>query len=164
MSVSQVMEAHFGSHLLETSNFRDGLTCVVAPEDWHEVLEFYKDAPELAFDMLDALLGDHLLERVETPPQVAVHLVSHTHGHWLRSKTAPPKGRTLPSVTDLWPSAKFDEREAWEMYGIYFTKHPGLRRLLTPEDFQGHPMRKNFPLEGNSGRPNPHEPQGQDLT
>ena len=82
---------------------------------------------------------------------MVAHLVSHTHGHRLRVKTALAEGQALPSVTGLWPSADFDEREAWEMYGIVFTGHPNLIRLLTTEDFEGFPMRKDFPLQGTVG-------------
>ena len=107
--------------------------------------------PELAFDQLDCLLGDHLPERSAAPFEVVAHLISHTHGHRLRVKTALAEGQTLATVTGLWPSAGFDEREAWEMFGIVFEGHPDLRRLLTTDDFEGFPLRKDFPLQGTVG-------------
>ena len=61
------------------------------------------------------------------------------------------EGETLPTVTGVWPSAGFDERETWEMFGIVFEGHPNLTRLLTIPDFQGHPLRKDFPLQGRIG-------------
>jgi NADH-quinone oxidoreductase subunit C len=145
------LEAQFGGKLLERSDFRGDLTYSVDPEDWLEVLLFCKEAPALDFDQLDSLLGDHLPERSQIPLQVVAHLLSHSHGHRLRVKTALAEGQELPSVTGLWPSAGFDEREAWEMYGIVFKGHPNLERLLTTEDFEGHPMRKDFPLQGTVG-------------
>jgi NADH-quinone oxidoreductase subunit C len=145
------LEAQFGDRLLERGDFRSELTYSVGPEDWLEVLRFCKEAPALDFDQLDSLLGDHLPERSLAPLQVVAHLLSHTHGHRLRVKTALAEGQELPSVTGLWPSAGFDEREAWEMYGIVFAGHPNLERLLTTEDFEGHPMRKDFPLQGTVG-------------
>jgi NADH-quinone oxidoreductase subunit C len=151
MTVARRLEDRFGSRLLETTSFRDDLTYVVAPRDWLEILTFCKEDPNLAFDQLDCLLGDHLPERLEAPLQVVAHLVSHTHGHRLRVRTALPEGEKLPTVTGLWPSAGFDEREAWEMYGIVFEGHPDLRRLLTTEDFEGHPLRKDFPVRGTIG-------------
>ncbi len=90
-------------------------------------------------------------ERTEAPFEVIVHLTSHTHGHRLRVKTALAEGQGLPTITGLWPSAGFDEREAWEMFGIVFHDHPDLRRLLTTEDFVGFPLRKDFPLQGTIG-------------
>jgi NADH-quinone oxidoreductase subunit C len=82
---------------------------------------------------------------------VVAHLLSHAHGHRLRIKTALAEGEGLPTVTGLWPSAGFDEREAWEMFGIVFEGHPNLQRLLTTDDFEGYPLRKDFPLRGTVG-------------
>jgi NADH-quinone oxidoreductase subunit C len=145
------LEERFGTRLLARAEFRGEVTYVVAPNDWVEVLRFCKEEPALAFDQLDCLLGDHLPERAAVPLEVVVHLASHTHGHRLRVKTALAEGQGLPTVTGLWPSAGFDEREAWEMFGIVFEGHPDLRRLLTIEDFEGHPLRKDFPLQGTVG-------------
>jgi NADH-quinone oxidoreductase subunit C len=151
MKAAAVIEARFGGRLLEKVVFRDEVTYSVAPRDWIEVLSFCKEEPALAFDQLDCLLGDHLPERIEKPLQVVVHLVSHAHGHRLRIKTALAEGENLSTVTHLWPSAGFDEREAWEMFGVVFDGHPDLRRLLTTDDFEGHPLRKDFPLRGTIG-------------
>jgi NADH-quinone oxidoreductase subunit C len=145
------LEKRFASRLLERIEFRGELTYVVAPDDWFRVLSFCRSAPALAFDQLDCLLGDHLPERSAAPFAVVAHLLSHTHGHRLRVKTALAEGQELPTVTGLWPSAGFDEREAWEMYGIPFAGHPDLRRLLTTDDFEGFPLRKDFPLQGTFG-------------
>lgn len=151
MNTATELEKRFGARLLESVEFRGELTYMVAPSDWVEVLRFCKEAPELAFDQLDCLLGDHLPERTAAPFEVVTHLVSHTHGHRLRVKTSLAEGQSLPTVTGLWPSAGFDEREAWEMLGIVFEGHPDLRRLLTTEDFEGYPLRKDFPLQGIVG-------------
>ena len=151
MTVAQRLAQRFVSRLVETPSLRDELTYMVAPGDWLEVLTFCKQDPGLAFDQLDCLLGDHVPGRIETPLQVVAHLLSHTHGHRLRLKTALAEGEKLASVTGLWPSAGFDEREAWEMYGVVFEGHPDLRRLLTTEDFEGHPLRKDFPMRGTIG-------------
>lgn len=145
------LHKRFGARLREEAVFRGELAYIVEPEDWQRVLSFCKSAPQLAFDQLDCLFGDHRPQRAETPFEVVVHLTSHTHGHRLRVKTSLAEGRSLPTVTGLWPSAGFDERETWEMYGIVFDGHPDLRRLLTTEDFDGFPMRKDFPLQGTVG-------------
>jgi NADH-quinone oxidoreductase subunit C len=151
LAAADTIAAAFGGKVLERSEFRDELTLSVAPEAWLDVLTFCRDNEATAFDQLDCLLGDHLPERAEAPFAVVAHLVSHMHGHRLRVKTALKEGQELPTVTGLWPSADFDEREAWEMYGIVFTGHPNLIRLLTIEDFDGFPMRKDFPLQGIVG-------------
>ncbi len=79
------------------------------------------------------------------------HLLSLTHNHRLRVRCFAPDDEMpmLPSLTDLWPSANWPEREAFDLYGIVFEGHPDLRRILTDYGFVGHPFRKDFPLIGN---------------
>jgi NADH-quinone oxidoreductase subunit C len=150
-TVADRLQERFGEQIVERTEFRGDLTLSVAPEAWLDVMTWCRDDPSAAFDQLDCLMGDHLPERTTAPLAVVAHLVSHTYGHRLRVKTALVEGRPLPSVTGLWPSAGFDEREAWEMFGIVFEGHPDLRRLLTTEDFEGFPMRKDFPIQGTVG-------------
>jgi NADH-quinone oxidoreductase subunit C len=151
VKAAAALEKRFRGRLIERVEWRGELTYAVAPGDWVEVLGECKNKPESAFDQLDCLLGDHLPERVEAPFEVIAHLLSHTHGHRLRVKTALAEGQSLGTVTALWPSAGFDEREAWEMFGIEFEGHPYLCRLLTVDDFEGFPLRKDFPLSGTVG-------------
>ena len=151
VAAADEVAARFGGQILERTEFRGELTLTVASEAWADILGFCRDAPAAAFDQLDCLLGDHIPERTDEPFAVVAHLLSHTHGHRLRVKTALAEGRSLPTVTGLWPSAGFDEREAWEMFGIVFAGHPDLRRLLTVPDFEGFPLRKDFPLRGTVG-------------
>jgi NADH-quinone oxidoreductase subunit C len=151
LGLSAELSARLGGKLVEESRFRGELTYRVAAEDWVGVLDACKNTPELAFDQLDSLVGDNLPERAAAPFEVIAHLVSHTHGWRLRVKTSLAEGQALATVTHLWPSASFDERETWEMYGIVFAGHPDLRRLLTVPDFEGFPQRKDFPLRGTVG-------------
>jgi NADH-quinone oxidoreductase subunit C len=151
VAAADAIVAAFGERIVERIEFRGELTLSVAPDAWFEVLTFCRDDEAAAFDQLDSLLGDHLPERTAAPFAVIAHLVSHKHGHRLRIKAALAEGQAVDSVTCLWPSANFDEREAWEMYGIGFTGHPNLIRLLTTEDFEGFPLRKDFPLQGTVG-------------
>jgi NADH-quinone oxidoreductase subunit C len=145
------LAARFGGEIVDRCEFRGELTLSVTPEAWLDVLTFCRDDPASAFDQLDCLLGDHVPERTAAPLAVVAHLLSHTYGHRLRVKTALAEGREVPTVTGLWPSAGFDEREAWEMFGIVFTGHPDLRRLLLTDDFEGFPLRKDFPIQGTIG-------------
>lgn len=151
VTAADALAEAFAAAILDRTEFRGELTFSVAPEAWLDVLTFCRDDEAAAFDQLDCLIGDHLPERAAAPFAVVAHLVSHTHGHRLRVKTSLAEGQALPTVTGLWPSAGFDEREAWEMYGVGFTGHPNLIRLLTTEDFDGFPMRKDFPLQGTVG-------------
>jgi NADH-quinone oxidoreductase subunit C len=151
VAAADALAAAFGDRIVERTESRGELTLSVAPGAWLEVLTFCRDDAAAAFDQLDCLLGDHLPERASAPFAVVAHLLSHTHGHRLRVKTALAEGQAVPTVTGLWPSADFDERETWEMYGIVFAGHPNLIRLLTTEDFDGFPLRKDFPIEGTVG-------------
>ena len=151
MTAVEALGSTFGERLVERTEFRGELTLSVDPAAWLDILTFCRDDGSTAFDQLDSLLGDHLPERAEAPFAVVAHLLSHTYGHRLRVKTALAEGQALPSVTGLWPSAGFDEREAWEMFGVVFAGHPDLRRLLTTDDFEGFPLRKDFPLKGTVG-------------
>jgi NADH-quinone oxidoreductase subunit C len=151
VAAADAMAAALGGRILERTEFRGELTFTVAPEAWLEVLTFCRDDQAAAFDQLDSLLGDHLPQLQGAPFAVVAHLLSHRYGHRLRVKTFVAEGQELSTVTGLWPSAGFDEREAWEMYGIVFAGHPNLIRLLTTEDFEGFPLRKDFPLEGTVG-------------
>ena len=145
------LTAAFGDRIVERTEFRGEITLSVVSEAWLDILTFCRDDAVTAFDQLDSLVGDHLPQRASAPFAVLAHLLSHTYGHRLRVKAALTEGQPVHTVTGLWPSASFDEREAWEMYGIGFTGHPNLIRLLTTEDFEGFPMRKDFPLEGTFG-------------
>ena len=151
VAAADALASTFGGRIRERIEFRGELTLSVDPAAWLDILAFCRDDASTAFDQLDSLLGDHLPERAGTPFAVVAHLLSHTYGHRLRVKTALAEGQALPSVTGLWPSAGFDEREAWEMFGVVFSGHPDLRRLLTTDDFEGFPLRKDFPLKGTVG-------------
>lgn len=117
----------------------------VDPERLHEVVAHLKeglgDGP--AFDSLHCLGGDHLPERGELV--VVYHLYSLDDDRWIVLKVfLPEEEPVVPSITDLYRAADWHEREAFDLLGIRFTDHPDLRRLLLPEDWEGHPLRKDY--------------------
>jgi len=115
-----------------------------------ELLRFLRDDAELAFDFLMDLFGVDYLE-MEAAERFAVvyHLYSMKHGHRLRVKAfIPETSAAIDSVAGIYPAADWAERETYDQYGIRFTGHPDLRRILNPDDFTGHPLRKDFPVEG----------------
>ena len=83
--------------------------------------------------------------------EVVYHLLSVPNRQRLRLKVRVPDGGTLPTVQSVWPGAGWPEREVWDMFGIVFDGHPDLRRLLMPEDWEGHPMRKDYPVQIRKG-------------
>ncbi|MFO0677718.1 MAG: NADH-quinone oxidoreductase subunit C [Polyangiaceae bacterium] len=142
------LKAKFGKAILEThAQFGDD-TAVVEPSRWREVCEFLKSDPALDFDMLIDLCGvdyPNRLPRLE----VVLHLYSMTKGHRVRLKTRVGdedcEGAEVDSLVPVWPGANWFERETFDMFGIVFKGHPDLRRLLMYPEFEGHPLRKDYP-------------------
>ena len=121
---------------------------LVKPESIVEVCRFLRDDEELAFNLLSDLTAVDVFES-EPRFQVVYHLTSLKTHDRLRLKVPVYAGEpALPSVTDVWPGANWFEREVYDMFGITFTGHPDLTRILMPDDEQGHPLRKDFPLLG----------------
>jgi NADH-quinone oxidoreductase subunit C len=114
-----------------------------------EVLTHLRDAPDAAFDYLSDLTAtDWPPRKAEGRFDVIYILYSTRHRHRLRVKTKVAEGQPLPSATGVWPAANWFEREVFDMFGVNFTGHPDRRRILMPEDWQGYPQRKDYPLEG----------------
>jgi NADH-quinone oxidoreductase subunit C len=112
------------------------------------VMMVLRDDPRLAFEQLMDLCGLDFPERPERF-EVAYNLLSLTHNRRIRVLVSTDEATPVPSVCGIWPSATWFEREAWDMCGIVFDGQPDLRRLLTDYGFEGHPLRKDFPLTGH---------------
>lgn len=112
-----------------------------------EVLTFLRDDANCHFKCLVDLCGVDYPERSERF-EVVYNLLSHRHNLRVRVKASTDEDTPVPSVSGLFSSASWFEREAWDLYGIFFAAHPDLRRLLTDYGFEGYPMRKDFPLTG----------------
>lgn len=120
---------------------------VVGAADIARVLEHLRDAPDLRFSqLLDVCAVDY----PERPSRfdVVYHLLSIVHNQRIRVKVAVPEDCPVPSAVAVFPSAEWYEREVWDLFGIAFDGHPDLRRILTDYGFQGHPLRRDFPLSG----------------
>ena len=118
---------------------------VVAADAIVEAARFCKDDPDLGFDNLMCLSGVDYPK--ETPPRMEVvyHLLSYRHGHTFALKVhVSREAPSVPSVEGVWGVANWHEREAWDMLGIAFTGHSDLRRILLPDDWIGHPLRKDW--------------------
>jgi len=119
---------------------------IIAREGVLEALRALRDDPALAFDVLADLTAVDYLGR--TPRfEVVYQLNSLTHHHRLRVKAGVPgDDPQIASATPLWNSALWAEREVWDLFGIHFVGHPDLRRILMYPEFEGHPLRKDYPL------------------
>jgi NADH-quinone oxidoreductase subunit C len=110
-------------------------------------LRALRDDPALRLDVLVDITAVDYLGR-EPRFEVVYQLRSHVHGHRLRVKAGlPAADPTIDSAVGLWPAANWAEREVFDLFGIRFTGHPDLRRILMYESFEGHPLRKDYPLE-----------------
>ena len=122
-------------------------TAVIDPAKVTEVLRFLRDDADCDFEMLtDVCAVDYL---GETPRfEVVYHLYSVTKNHRVRVKArVSEEACEIDTACDVWPSANWMEREVWDLYGIRFTGHPNPKRLLLYEEFEGHPLRKDYPKE-----------------
>lgn len=122
-------------------------TVLTTAERLLEVCRHLRDAPGAEFDFCSDVTA------VDWPPRskrfdVVYCLYSTTRRHRVRVKVQAGEGEAVPSVTGVWPAANWLEREVYDMFGVRFTGHPDLRRILMPEEWQGHPERKDYPLEG----------------
>ncbi len=111
------------------------------------VMTFLRDDPICDFAQLMDLCGVDYPDRVERFA-VVYNLLSLKHNHRVRIKVSTDEDTPVPSIASVYRTANWYEREAWDLYGIFFSDHPDLRRLLTDYGFEGHPMRKDFPLTG----------------
>jgi len=123
------------------------LTLTVARDDILEVIQFLRDDSRCRFGCLIDICGVDYPEREERF-EVVYHFLSPWLNHRVRVRTKTDAGSPVPSIVGLFPGADWFEREAYDLYGILFAGHPDLRRLLTDYGFQGHPLRKDFPLTG----------------
>jgi NADH-quinone oxidoreductase subunit C len=127
---------------------------------YQEVARFLRDEPDLDFDFFD------FLSAVDYRPkgrgfEVVTHLYSTRHNHHARLKVpCDAESPRCPTLHAVWPGANWSEREAWELFGIVFDDHPHLVKLVLPEQFEGHPLRKDFPLMTREAKPWPGEAEG----
>ncbi|MBI4182643.1 MAG: NADH-quinone oxidoreductase subunit C [Proteobacteria bacterium] len=123
------------------------LSLQVSREGLVRLMTFLRDDPACQFRELMDLCGVDYPEREERF-EVVYNLLSLKHNHRIRVRTTTDEGNPVPSLVGLFSTANWFEREAWDMYGIFFSGHPDLRRILSDYGFEGHPLRKDFPLTG----------------
>jgi NADH-quinone oxidoreductase subunit C len=146
--IIEKLRQHLPASILATEEFRGDLTVVVRRDDIVRVAEFIKTDPALAFDLIIDVLGVDMY-RPEERFEVVYNAYSLANKRFLRLKVRVPEDAPeVPTVTGVWPGANWHERETWDMFGIRFAGHPDLRRLYMPEEFEYHPLRKDFPLMG----------------
>ena len=144
-----------GENVVESAIRFEEISIALKADSWLSTAKVLRDHPEFKFDQLIDLCGLDYSEYnggvSGTRYAVVYHLLSLDHNKRVRVKVfaADDDLPMLPSVIDIWPAANWFEREAFDLFGIIFTGHPDLRRILTDYGFIGHPFRKDFPISGH---------------
>ncbi|HEY5649053.1 MAG TPA: NADH-quinone oxidoreductase subunit C [Nitrospiria bacterium] len=142
----------FPEEVLGTGNFRGETTLIIRPDALVRICRALHDDPEMRFEFLSDIYSVDYPDR-EKRFSVVYLLKSITHHHRLRLRAdIPEKPGEIESVYPVWRAAGFLEREVYDLMGIRFLNHPDLRRIFMPEDFDGHPLRKEYPVEGKGWR------------
>lgn len=138
------LKEKFGAAVIESGLDKGDALAIIEPEAIHDVILYLRD--QLGFDMLVDLFGvDYQPRRPRF--EVVYHLHSLARNDRLRLRVQiEEKKCELATITDLYPIANWLEREAWDMFGVVFRDHPNLKRLLMYEPFEGHPLRRDYPI------------------
>jgi NADH-quinone oxidoreductase subunit C len=137
----------FGNAIGEAVEFIGQLSVRVERASIVAVCDFLKRDEKIPFDYLSDLTCVHFPDRKDAPFEVVYNLYSIPGNERLRLKVATTAEEPVERVTSVWPAANWMEREVFDLFGIRFSNHPDLRRILLPPDWEGHPLRKDFPLE-----------------
>jgi NADH-quinone oxidoreductase subunit C len=149
--VLEKLKSRFADAILETYEFRDELTVVVPKERIVDICKFLKEDPQLQFDFLADVCGIDMY----TPAKrfgVIYNLYSLKNRNRVRLKVfTEEEDPKVPTMTGVYGTANWHERETFDMFGIIFEGHPDLRRIYMPDEFEHYPLRKDFPLMGIPG-------------
>ncbi|MBK7775664.1 MAG: NADH-quinone oxidoreductase subunit C [Sandaracinaceae bacterium] len=143
------LKAQFGDKILSTSDFRGDDSCYVAPSDWAAVATFLRDDDQLKMNMFTDLTAVDYPEREPDEPRFELVLMvrSLEKNHRVMVKTKVADGATPATLVGVWAGANWAEREVFDMFGIRFKDHPDLRRILMYDEFEGYPLRKDYPID-----------------
>lgn len=150
--IAELIKERYPAELKEIKEFRGQVSLVVGKGRIKEIMRYLHDTPELYFNFLEDLCGVDYMGKKEPRFEVVYHLFSLRHRHMIRLKAEVPEDdASIESVVDIWAGADWHERECFDLFGVNFTGHPDLRRILLPEDWEGHPLRKDYPLQSEQG-------------
>ncbi len=140
------LRAAFPAAILASSESHGDISLSIDRARLLDIAQFLRDDPQLNYQLLENLCGVDYLGR-QPRFEVVYHFFSFYHYHRVCLKVGVPEDDpNVPSLSRLWPTATWQEREAYDMFGILFQDHPSLERILMPEDWEGHPQRKDVPL------------------
>jgi NADH-quinone oxidoreductase subunit C len=146
-SAGEAIAAALSGAVSDVSDAYGELTLTVETDRWVEVVRYLHDDPSCHYICFLDLCGVDYPVR-EKRFEVVLHLLSPKHNRRIRVKTSTDEDTPVPSLCEVFPAADWFEREAYDLFGILFSNHPDLRRILTDYGFDGHPLRKDFPMSG----------------
>jgi NADH-quinone oxidoreductase subunit C len=153
------LRARFGDAVVDFEEQHGDAVATVALDRYHDVVRYLRDEPELGCDYLDFTAAVDFDDRFE----LVTHVHSLSNGHDVRVKVALDKANPVcASISDIYAAANWHERETMEMFGIQFEGHPLPVKLLLPEPFEGHPLRKDFALMSREAKPWPGAVEGEE--
>jgi NADH-quinone oxidoreductase subunit C len=147
--IAEKIKEKFQEQVVDVAEFRDQVSVIVKKGQSAAILRYLHDDPLLSFDHLQDLTAVDYLNKKDVRFEVVYNLYSIKYRHAIRIRAQVPENDTkISSVVPIWAGANWHERECFDMFGIIFTGHPDLRRILMPEDWEGYPLRKDYPLKG----------------
>jgi len=147
--IAEKIKEQFPDQVIEVAEFRDQVSVIVKRGQIVPILKYLHDDPLLSFDHLQDLTAVDYLKKKDVRFEVVCNLYSTRYRHHIRIRAQVPESDPkINSVVPIWAGANWHERECFDMFGIVFTEHPDLRRILMPEDWEGYPLRKDYPLKG----------------
>jgi NADH-quinone oxidoreductase subunit C len=152
LQIAKMTEEKFAGQVLSTTSYAGQIGILVRKEMIRDICRYLHDEPSLKMDHLaDLTAVDYSSYPGDTGDrfEIVYNLISTTYRHRIRIKArVPEEDPRIDSVTSIWQTANWHERETYDLMGIIFEGHPDLRRILLPEDWEGHPLRKEYPLKG----------------
>ncbi len=150
--IAEIIKEKFTDQVIDVTNFRDQVAVIIKKNQSFSILKYLHDEPTLSFDHLRDLTAVDWSNKKEVRFEVVYNLLSTKYRHIIRIKAQVPENDAkIASVVPIWAGANWHERECYDMFGIQFIGHPDLRRILMPEDWEGYPLRKDYPLKGYEG-------------
>jgi NADH-quinone oxidoreductase subunit C len=141
------LSTQFGERILATSDAFGEHEVTVAVEDWVEVARFLRDDDELGMDHFIDLTAIDYPERPSARFDLTLTVRASANSARIRTRTHVEEGEEPGTLSGIWLGANWAEREVWDMFGIKFKDHPDMRRILMYEEFEGHPLRKDYPID-----------------
>ncbi|MBA3240260.1 MAG: NADH-quinone oxidoreductase subunit C [Acidobacteria bacterium] len=145
--LAKKLQGQFGEAVTGAFNFLGQLSVHVSPSSLVAACLALRDDAETAFNYLSDVTCVHYPDRADAPFELVYNLYSISRNERVRLKVGVGETEGAESVTGVWPTANWMEREIFDLFGVHFNNHPDLRRLLLPPDWEGHPLRKDYPLE-----------------